>query len=128
MGFDGLDPAIPSLQKNALPVGFIDESQPVPLRTEPGVLLDEVVFAHPEKPGNARHLPFGDFHKAGPPTTRRTPLALVMNRRFHSGDAHFKAVGKMHPLPCDVKATGAHPAPIPEDDAIHSGRARPFFR
>ena len=112
LGFDGLDPAIPALQKDALLVRFVDKGQPVPLRPEPRVLLDEVVFAHPEKRGNARHLRLGDFHKARPPATRRATLALVMNRGFH-GKTRFKAGKKVPSLPVDVKTTGAYPLPFP---------------
>ena len=44
LGFDGLDPAVLTLQEDAGAVGLIDEGKATAVGAEPGVALDKVIL------------------------------------------------------------------------------------
>jgi hypothetical protein len=91
--FDGLDGAVPPLEKDARVIGSavgadraIHQGQAIALDAETGKSLDKVVFTETKMPGDRGGLVGVDFDEAGPSAAMGAALAMVMNflRRGHA--------------------------------------------
>ena len=72
-----MDPAVLPVEKDAGPVGLIDQGQTASVGAEAGVALDKVIFPESKMTGDGRDLGLGDFHIARPAAAVGAALAQV---------------------------------------------------
>jgi len=75
-----LDRAVDPVEEDAFAVGLVDERQPVPLRAEPGVALDEIVLGKAEKSRDCSDVRIVQAHEAGPAAAVAASLAFIPDR------------------------------------------------
>jgi hypothetical protein len=78
LGFDRLDPAVLTVQKDAGAVGLIDQGQAAAVGTQTGVLLNEISLLQSEVLGDGSDLLFGHFHVARPTAAVGAAFAEVL--------------------------------------------------
>ena len=83
-----LDGTIVSFKKSTLTTGLVNQRQTIPLDTQAGETLDEVVFAEVEMSSDLRDLLRGDLHLARPSAARGATLAGIVDVIRH---AHVSA-------------------------------------
>jgi len=78
LGFDRLDPAVLTVQKDAGAVRLIDQGQAAAVGTQTGVLLNEIGLLQSEVTRNGGDLFFGHLHVARPTAAVGAALAEVL--------------------------------------------------
>ena len=82
VGFDGLDLAILTLEKNAGAVGLIDEGEATAVGAEAGIFFDEEVLLHFKESGDGADFGIADFDIARPATAVGAAFAKVFGGFF----------------------------------------------
>lgn len=75
-----LDRAVNAVEEDAFAVGLVDERQPVPLRAQPGVLLNKIVLGNAEKSRDGGDVRIVQTDEAGPTAAVSTSLAFIPDR------------------------------------------------
>ena len=84
VGFDGLDLAILTLEKDAGAVGLIDEGEATAVGAEAGIFFDEEVLLHFKERGDGADLGIADFDIARPAAAVGASFAEVFGGFFQT--------------------------------------------
>ena len=81
--FHRLDPAVLPLEKDAGPIGLIDEGETATVCAEAGVALDEIILGQTEVAGDGGDLGLRNLHVPRPAAAVGTALAQVFGGFLH---------------------------------------------
>lgn len=82
VGFDGLNLAILTVEKDAGAIGLIDEGKATAVGTEAGIFFDEEVLLHLKERGDGADFGIADFNIARPATAVGATFAEVFGGFF----------------------------------------------
>ena len=98
---DGLHSTAMALQENTLAIGFVHQRKPLSVGTQAGEILDKLVLAQPQEPGEAADLGLGKTDLSRPPTTGGATLAFVVERHADPFSPANHAVSNSENAECD---------------------------
>jgi rhodanese-related sulfurtransferase len=104
--FHRVNPAVFTLEEHATPVGFLVQSQTIPLRPKTSETLDKFVFGTLQKARDVQDLVIRNAHHSWPAAAVRTALALIPDLHrillFRVGSVTVLSVNATHTIDPEI--------------------------